>query len=1453
MMTASIKHTWIGMASTLFVLTLGAVASAQTMSDYKAEPEFIAEAVPPNIVMLMDNSGSMNSLAYGILNSGGSPVTPFDPNKDYNGIFDPLKCYQYSSSGDKFLPSSSTLGSVGATCTDASYPWHGNLLNYATVRRLDVIKWVMVGGNCNSGTLGAGTCSQLKGQDQFVSTACCRDVSAIVTKSNATNRMPSGNLPSGGGSTSIYFHQKASDTNHRGYFCVDDDATMTTNNNCNGGDGDSYSETKWGIKADVSVSPVGVVQSIGKKARMGMMQFHDGSSGIDGGKLTAEPGAIPGPNGVQEDMVNAVSSMIATASTPLAESLYELTRYFAQAPPVYANSDYTDTVDTKDPYWFKSGGQGWANPAQLVKCCKSFVIIFTDGSPTNDTRIPPSMQDAAHSALGHESGNETGHHDVCSAYWGGAGNDSCVASGRHYLDDVAYYAHTKDLRPDTGDLVGLGAKSGSSIVDGDFTPPNETRYRLPGKQNLNIYTFLAFGSGQNILQSTAKAGGFEDSNGNGIPDNGQTVAGPCVAGGPCEYDKYNNLSGVAGPDGVPDNYFFSNDADDLKDRILATINSILQRSASGTAASVLANSSTGEGALYQAFFYPRTTEGSKDVAWAGYVKGFFLDAFGNMREDSSGPDGTGGPDGRLVYQHDLIMKMEYDSSLNKVVIKRYRDSNGDGKADSTTPISGTAPDIRQVEGLWEAGDKLAVKDASARKLYTWVDKNNDGVVDTNERIEFKKGGAEETDLTPYLYPGLVGGFTINPADLIDFIRGCEPSTCTNQSNFRYRTLTSSAGQKVWKLGDPVHSTPTVVAAPRERYDVLYGDGSYSKFFKDYRCRRNVIYVGANDGMLHAFNGGFYNRGDNSGTPEVEHGYFTLNRASTCPGLPTTVTNTPVLGDELWGFIPMQALPHLRWLADPKYSHVYYIDAKPKVTDVRIFCTSPASLSPCIDGQSSVTHTDGWGTILIGAFRFGGSCGNATCASGAGAVKKMSYTHAGFGTGTTREFLSAYFVLDITDPEQPPKLLWSFSETDLGFTTSYPAVARVKPSCSTLNCKVDPTDAQWMALFGSGPTNYNVDTIAQSAKMYAVNLINGPGVFTGGANKYAAANVKKMVVESSGSSIMGDMATVDLELDYRVNVSYAGSTIGTGTPWTGKLYRLSTPCPGAPCWDSWGISDGAGGRSPTVVVDNFVSSAGTLSVGPVSAGVTVTKDDANQVWVFFGTGRYWSVADRTLSQQEYFLGVKDSVHSGTCTEATLAGCREQDLVDVSSARVCLNCANPVSGVSEGSATPTTLLGTTTTSLQGLVATKRGWFTKLPLPGTSALPAAPLERVLVTPTLAGGIVFFPTFVPKDEICVALGNGYLYALFYQTGSAHTVPVLGTTTDVSGNKISDRNMFLGEGQVSQLGVHIGAQGSGAVGGGCAGNMSVIGQTSTGAIVGSCTNTQGAWSKYISWKDQRD
>jgi type IV pilus assembly protein PilY1 len=340
--------------------------------------------------------------------------------------------------------------------------------------------------------------------------------------------------------------------------------------------------------------------------------------------------------------------------------------------------------------------------------------------------------------------------------------------------------------------------------------------------------------------------------------------------------------------------------------------------------------------------------------------------------------------------------------------------------------------------------------------------------------------------------------------------------------------------------------------------------------------------------------------------------------------------------------------------------------------------------------------------------------------------------------------------------------------------------------------------------------------------------------------------------------MNHIITVDRDLDYRVDVAYSGQTIRDGLlPWRGKLHRLTTGgCAGAPCSPStWGVANG-GNRAPTEVIDRFLdASLGTLQVGPITAAPTATIDDANMVWVFFGTGRYYGNLDKTDNNVQRLFGIKDSVLNGLCAQTNMVNCQANDLVDVTNAVVCLVCTASTNQVTDPTNRGvTTLNGTGTTSMVGLVQSKDGW--RITLPIGSGINAA--ERSVVSPTLIGGTVFFPTFVPTNDFCASSGNSSLYALFYMTGTAAAVPVIGTGTSGSNVNITTK-IALGVGMASSMSVQIGSQGSGGQGSGgtggagCSGGMTGAIQMSTGAATQPCTSAGNYYSKFVSWVHQRD
>jgi type IV pilus assembly protein PilY1 len=481
-----------------------------------------------------------------------------------------------------------------------------------------------------------------------------------------------------------------------------------------------------------------------------------------------------------------------------------------------------------------------------------------------------------------------------------------------------------------------------------------------------------------------------------------------------------------------------------------------------------------------------------------------------------------------------------------------------------------------------------------------------------------------------------------------------------------------------------------------------------------------------------------------------------------------------LGDELWGFVPYELLPQLEFLTRADYQHTYYVDLPLKVADVRTF-------------PSDADHPNGWGTILIGGFRMGGSCGACTAGTGAPPLTVNI-------SGTAYPFYSSYFAMDITNPDAP-KLLWSFSRPDLGLATSVPAVVRVNPEGDAI---ASNANAKWYMVVGSGPTGYDA-SVAQSAQIFVIDLATG--------------SLTKSFPVGTFNSYIGDMTAFDKNLDYRHDAVYFGLVINDGSlPWRGKVYRLTMGAGGTSAKfgtvtspAQWGITSG-GSQVPTEMLDTFLSGA---EMGPVSTAPAVTVDDAANVWVFVGSGRFESGADKTDLSIQYFVGLKDSVLNTGCNQTvSTVNWMENNLVDGSNATVggvgIGNC-----GQASGTTQVSGVTGATTfTGLIGLVQSKDGWVTRLVEPANPPSQPVPFgigERVVSSPTVFGGVVFFPTYIPTNDICLSSGTSRLWALFYKTGSAYQEPSIGTAA--SGvNQAVNKFGSLGDGLAFGIVVHTGS-----------------------------------------------
>jgi type IV pilus assembly protein PilY1 len=137
------RATWRGLAPMLMLLAAGP-AAAQLVSQ---NPLSAGGNVPGNMVLTPSvEFPTINSKAN--LNTPPTSLHTFVAGSTYVGYFDPLKCYKYSYNATEslrhFYPVSSQL--VPAICAGASQEWSGNFLNWAATQTIDPFRKALTGG-----------------------------------------------------------------------------------------------------------------------------------------------------------------------------------------------------------------------------------------------------------------------------------------------------------------------------------------------------------------------------------------------------------------------------------------------------------------------------------------------------------------------------------------------------------------------------------------------------------------------------------------------------------------------------------------------------------------------------------------------------------------------------------------------------------------------------------------------------------------------------------------------------------------------------------------------------------------------------------------------------------------------------------------------------------------------------------------------------------------------------------------------------------------------------------------------------------------------------------------------------------------------------------------------------------------------------------------------------------
>jgi type IV pilus assembly protein PilY1 len=1211
------------------------------------------------------------------------------------------------------------------------------------------------------------------------------------------------------------------------------------------------------------VAPTGILHDVAADLRMGAMAFNQNGAATecsdpatsetivkycpdenkDGARVIAPiKSGTAETAGVRhvDTVVAAINDIRANAWTPLAEAIYNALGYYGQR-----TDRRLDGLDGDD-FYTEDDDSTWPDPVQFW-CQQNHILVITEGASTTDihqdvidlvdTYMPETLGISDSPFVDGQCLNES---------------NETLLFGSTYFDDVVYYGAQ-------GPVADIYSTSAIDVEGVDY-------YK------------------QNILTHIVTTGALRDDG---------TVS---------ECNPATIMTNAAANAGTT--LLTGENPAQLEDNLRAALSDILSRVSAGSAASVISSSRSGSGAVYQAIFWPQQKDyNDNEVTWVGDVHGLFLDSDGLLWEDTDQDrtlDKTA--DERVRFYFDYLVtpnrtRVCYDALISPEDINDNgnlddgEDTNNNGILDigCANPV-----EIDAIKYLWSvaapnAGGWLSALDLNAttqrdgvnfisdtpgRYIFTWNDLNNDGIVDSGEQVDFTPSTLSALAVTGR--GPLLNDFAVNDTQeferLINWLRGEDQADLDSDNDgvvdypaLRSRFFQSEEyGDRYWRLGDVIHSTPTLVGRPLESYHFVYQDPSYAHFAKKYATRRNVVYFGANDGMLHAINAGFFVESDVK---------FCLSEAC------ADETGKPPLGAELWAYVPYNLQPHLKCLTDPEYAHKYYVDQRPRIFDVQIFADD-CSYGVDTDGVpttdcSGAVHPGGWGTILVGSMRMGGTPVAAAELNG--------------DSADTRKFISSYFVLDITNPEAPPVLLGELTATtdngfaEFGYTTASPAMVIMREVTG---------ETTWYLIFGNGPDGDDGMTIG---KLTAENAAQGkvgvlpldwlvgegnydltqtparPGVPLAATKKpfripnslpgADGGGIFEIPAATSGetASFVSDLVSVDYDVNspatvgvgaaYKTDAVYFGTADGTGfepnaegtTQWNGggRMFRLVTRG-NVTVIDN--DSDGENDLYDTYTQGMTIPSEWHLELmldaqEPVSTGPGIGWDGAN-FWVYFGTGRFHDSKDKTDAQSQRFFGVKEPYN---CTTGQLswapinwfgvpptpgADAGSRGLMDVSDIYVVLNSGNLL--CADGTITCRTppageTIGTFDI-LRNYIVGERcpqtdeevgldGWVRVLP---------DPRERNLGQATLLGGLVTFSTYKPFDDVCQAEGESFLYGVHYQTGTSWIKNLFGTF-DFSGETIVQYRLSLGKGLALTPSLHVGTGDADAT---------AFVQTSTGEII---------------------
>ncbi|MCK8602482.1 pilus assembly protein [Desulfoferrobacter suflitae] len=1125
------------------------------------------------------------------------------------------------------------------------------------------------------------------------------------------------------------------------------------------GDGDTPLKTMVN-RRKLAEAPEGILHKVKSKVKLGLLatnprgsafEFDDAdytrfgyTSGddLDGGSVLS---AVELDNSTIIDEINrqpceqtGETTTCYSNWTPIGETLYEGTRYFRGLDSAYTeNLSYTSPVEDF--------------------CQSNNVVLISDSYSTMDENVP-------------RDGNATG--------WEPSGEGVNAFNASAVLESLGMSSDFDGSLPMHGTTYGVAVAYWAHNYNGIWNPERS------GEQhdaNLNFYSIYALGGEAppndiNLLWHIAKYGGFVDADDNDLPD-------------PGEWDGHN--------------YVEAKTAYELERALTQIFYEIASVGAAGAVATVTQEMESDD--LIVRGGFETEDAATSNIDWKGHLEVYI--PYDGCSEYNTQPK-CAAVSGCNWMNNQCVGKMYTFQRPLSVLEDAEKFCTATDKANGY---------------CWDAGDPAIMPAAGDRNVFTYIrdaDQSNNLA-----KVNFE--AANEAKLRSHLANDI--DFAGADCDSFTSAETCSGSSCwwdsaaaqckptaTDLINWVLGTTTydgtTARNRNEWILGDVVYSTPVVVGAPSlasvdptvigsgcanfaacKNYTTAgdcpspycqwssdecipnLSDASAKQCFYTYRenylTRNKVIYVGANDGMIHAFLLGKYVDGQWVYTPNDD----------------------PQIGKELWAYIPSSLLSELKALAGPSYGndpgckHRFMVDLSPQAWDVYI--------------DHNHDGTREWRTVIVGGLRGGGDLLFALDVTDPSAINSADIAQSSYPR-VLWEYSTIRNLLTIDQDSGDPVLCYSsadYSEIKtLPTSWSVPYVGRLNLSSSlsfsafTLapndadpDTHPDPPTAanhgatdRWFAFAGGGYRVYesshfisteedDIDlTPLQKPHLFIIDMETGNNILQYVWPKIQASETFSTGWPTTPESVGGThfipnaMANT-IALDVWSGVNSSGYPIFTSDgavdhiyvgDLSGLLWGLAIDPASASSLrlDIWETKNASSPSAPW----GFRGSRQPITVTPSAALDKPMRSADGHLLLYFGTGKFDNIEgtqnDRNDEAKMSFYGLSvpltsfnPAVDTSPSTVSTAITCGNSSSMTVSLDRH--GCAADCSAA--------------------------GNWTDVTAPCSTDCYACLLdlvgdgERVVDSALAAGGMVFFTTFIPNtNSVCTAGGSAYLYAVNYK-----------------------------------------------------------------------------------------